>query len=401
MENSKDLGEKLETSTEDWTKSDGSVNIEKLLKLKHEKKLFLNRYEIKELLGEGTFSRTISVYDVVTQRNYALKIMHKNYKKEGLQEYQKLQEINEKCKQMEEKHQKNQLREKACNLDECMIECYGAFLLNDAHYCILLELLGPSLYTHIIQANKVKKTRVEVFSIGQIQGIARQLISALFFLHGNGYIHADLKPENILFQNQSPHSQQGAHHRLTQAVALSDLTDDYSTIVPRNKRVKRMTQVHSLQGVTIGAHAGTGTSMNMAVTTTGTGVDVDVDMDMMNMTMNANMNMNIGMGMGMNMGMSMGMNVDIDMDSKMEKVSSYVNIKVVDFGNVIPWKTLHKYHKNCRQVQSLFYRAPEVLLGYPFDASIDIWSVGCVLVELLIGILLLLLLLLFFFFLNC
>ena len=35
-------------------------------------------------------------------------------------------------------------------------------------------------------------------------------------------------------------------------------------------------------------------------------------------------------------------------------------------------------------IPSLF-RAPEVILGVPFDESIDIWSLGCVLAELLLG----------------
>ena len=35
--------------------------------------------------------------------------------------------------------------------------------------------------------------------------------------------------------------------------------------------------------------------------------------------------------------------------------------------------------------QSLYYRAPEVTLYLEYDTSIDIWSLGCVLVELYLG----------------
>lgn len=38
------------------------------------------------------------------------------------------------------------------------------------------------------------------------------------------------------------------------------------------------------------------------------------------------------------------------------------------------------------EVQSLLYRAPEVLLGVPFGKQIDMWSVGCVLFELFMGV---------------
>lgn len=36
-------------------------------------------------------------------------------------------------------------------------------------------------------------------------------------------------------------------------------------------------------------------------------------------------------------------------------------------------------------IQSRFYRAPEVILGAPYTCSIDMWSFGCILAELLTG----------------
>ena len=33
----------------------------------------------------------------------------------------------------------------------------------------------------------------------------------------------------------------------------------------------------------------------------------------------------------------------------------------------------------------LFFRAPEIILGQPFDEAIDMWSLGCVLAELYLG----------------
>lgn len=36
-------------------------------------------------------------------------------------------------------------------------------------------------------------------------------------------------------------------------------------------------------------------------------------------------------------------------------------------------------------IQSRFYRSPEVLLGIPYDLAIDMWSLGCMLVEMHTG----------------
>lgn len=55
-------------------------------------------------------------------------------------------------------------------------------------------------------------------------------------------------------------------------------------------------------------------------------------------------------------------------------------IKVIDFGSsCFQDKRMYTY------IQSRFYRAPEVILGLPYGPPIDMWSTGCILVELYTG----------------
>lgn len=57
------------------------------------------------------------------------------------------------------------------------------------------------------------------------------------------------------------------------------------------------------------------------------------------------------------------------------------DIKVIDFGSACHEKqTVYTY------IQSRFYRSPEVLLGLPYSTSIDMWSLGCICVELFLGL---------------
>ena len=65
---------------------------------------------------------------------------------------------------------------------------------------------------------------------------------------------------------------------------------------------------------------------------------------------------------------------------KLDKEKSDINIKLTDFGSAC-LKNMIIYS----QVQSLFYRAPEVILGIPYTQAIDIWSIGLVTVELFLG----------------
>ena len=55
-------------------------------------------------------------------------------------------------------------------------------------------------------------------------------------------------------------------------------------------------------------------------------------------------------------------------------------IKLIDFGS-----SCYANAPTYTYIQSRFYRSPEVLLGIPYTAKIDIWSLGCVVVEMHTG----------------
>lgn len=55
--------------------------------------------------------------------------------------------------------------------------------------------------------------------------------------------------------------------------------------------------------------------------------------------------------------------------------------KLIDFGSC-----LFTAENDIKYIQSRFYRAPEVVLNLPYDSKIDIWSLGCVAAEILLGL---------------
>jgi serine/threonine protein kinase len=55
-------------------------------------------------------------------------------------------------------------------------------------------------------------------------------------------------------------------------------------------------------------------------------------------------------------------------------------VKLIDFGSCV---AAHDEHNS--YTQSRWYRAPEVMLGLPWDAVADMWSLGCTLGELFLG----------------
>ena len=58
----------------------------------------------------------------------------------------------------------------------------------------------------------------------------------------------------------------------------------------------------------------------------------------------------------------------------------FKNIKVIDFGS-----SCFVGQQRYEYIQSRFYRAPEVILGIRYGPPMDIWSFGCIVIEMMIG----------------
>ena len=66
--------------------------------------------------------------------------------------------------------------------------------------------------------------------------------------------------------------------------------------------------------------------------------------------------------------------------TKQKRVPSSSRIKLIDFGSAT---FENQYHSAI--VSTRHYRAPEVILGLGWTYPCDVWSVGCILIELLTG----------------
>ena len=73
---------------------------------------------------------------------------------------------------------------------------------------------------------------------------------------------------------------------------------------------------------------------------------------------------------------------DIKPQNILVNSSSHV-LKLCDFGSA---KKLVKGEPNVAYICSRYYRAPELIFGATeYDNQIDVWSIGCVIVEMLLG----------------
>ena len=71
---------------------------------------------------------------------------------------------------------------------------------------------------------------------------------------------------------------------------------------------------------------------------------------------------------------------DLKPENVLLKQQGRSGIKVIDFGS-----SCFEHQRVYTYIQSRFYRAPEVILGAKYGMPIDMWSLGCILAELVTG----------------
>ncbi|KAJ1419558.1 kinase-like domain-containing protein [Ochromonadaceae sp. CCMP2298] len=166
---------------------------------------------------------------------------------------------------------------------------------------------------------------VDARGLSNVRSIAISLLSSLYLLRLEGVVHADIKPENCFLRR----------------VADAPLGNGSGT------------------GVGVGVGGGAGG----AVASVMSGSDESICLE----------------GASLN---------DIVVDNTLDAVSAagraVFALHLGDLGNAIHKSEASQYYEDF-QIQSLPYRAPEVLLGLPFGPAIDAWSVGVLLLELLTG----------------
>ena len=71
-------------------------------------------------------------------------------------------------------------------------------------------------------------------------------------------------------------------------------------------------------------------------------------------------------------------NLAKEVSQSTDMIRNKVLVKIADFGSACKKDEL----KNKTYIQSMYYRAPEVIIEYLLNEKVDVWSIGCILVEL-------------------
>uniref|UniRef100_A0A2I2ZPW8 Maternal embryonic leucine zipper kinase n=1 Tax=Gorilla gorilla gorilla TaxID=9595 RepID=A0A2I2ZPW8_GORGO len=133
----------------------------------------LKYYELHETIGTGGFAKVKLACHILTGEMVAIKIMDKNTLGSDLP---RIKTEIEALKNLRHQH--------ICQLYHVLETANKIFMVLE--YCP-----GGELFDYIISQDRLSEEETRV--------VFRQIVSAVAYVHSQGYAHRDLKPENLLF----------------------------------------------------------------------------------------------------------------------------------------------------------------------------------------------------------
>lgn len=213
-----------------------------------------------------------------------------------------------------------------------IIKIHERFILSNNRVCLVLEVLGESLCS-LLDHKYDKGLPIDV-----VKKITKQLLQAVQYIHEDRKIvHTDIKVENILLQTKSPR--------------IENMKKDFME-TDLLKEIKRIEEI-KFSGLPKNR------SRREKLIKKKKHEEYDKFKKLVCDKLKDNKYNSIN-------------NMEITVDN--------CDIKLADMGTCLELDDLFS-----DELQTEYYRSPEIILGYKFNEKIDIWSVGCVIFELLTG----------------
>jgi serine/threonine-protein kinase SRPK3 len=297
-------------------------------------------YILLKCLGDGSFATVWMCYSLKAKNYYAMKIQNVDDYEEGQKEINVLKKISEtKCLYLNTLISSFEYKFKILKHGENSI-------------CMVFPLLAGSL-DDIMRYGVLSKG----LPYDSVKKIFYQLLVAVNTLHKSvEVIHTDIKPDNILLSGVSIENKK----------LIDKLKECWKLNNPHLRQKKLTSLLFENQDIDSETYDSDESDSDVSTDSEYSDEEYHIILDNDDSSENSDSN--------------------YDSDDEMTELiidhNDIINpiIKLSDFGSCLPVDTLKR-----REIQTRYYRAPEVMLGCDYNLTCDIWSIGCTIYELLTG----------------